>query len=187
MLTVFIIGLGLSMDAFSVSVTNGMCMEKVNFKNAGKIAFVYAFFQFLMPVLGYFAGNIFKDFISSVDHWIAFCLLFFIGLKMMMEAIDEMKEKEKAECKKIGWKLLMVQGIATSIDALAVGISFVALKMPVFSSSVLIGVITFVICLFGVFLGKKVGNLLKGKAGIIGVLILIGIGTKILIEHLFLG
>ncbi len=184
MLTVFLIGLGLSMDAFSVSVTNGMCINKVNFKTAGKIAFVYGFFQFLMPVLGYFAGNIFKDFINSVDHWIAFCLLFFIGLKMIMEAIDEMKEKEGIECKKIDMKLLLIQGIATSIDALAVGISFAALKMPVFSSSLFIGVITFVICVIGVFLGKKVGNLLKGKAGILGGIILIGIGAKILIEHL---
>ena len=185
MLTVFIIALGLSMDAFSVSVTNGMCMDKVNFKTAGKIAFVYAFFQFLMPVLGFFAGNIFESFISSVDHWIAFCLLFFIGIKMVMEAIDELKEKNSAECKIIDMKLLLVQGIATSIDALAVGISFAALKMPVFSSSLIIGVVTFGICLIGVFLGKKVGNLLKGKAGILGGLILIGIGTKILIEHLF--
>lgn len=183
MLTVFLIGLGLSMDAFSVSVTNGMCLESVNIKDAVKIAFMYAFFQFLMPVIGFFAGNVFKDFINTVDHWIAFCLLLFIGIKMISEAFEK---KEENECKKIGLKLLFVQGIATSIDALAVGVSFAALKIPAFSSSMMIGIITFVICFLGVYLGKKVGNLLKGKAEILGGLILIGIGVKILIEHLFL-
>ncbi len=182
MLTVFLIGLGLSMDAFSVSVTNGMCIERVRIKDAVKIALMYAFFQVLMPVVGFFAGNVFKDVINSVDHWIAFCLLLFIGIKMISEAFE--KEGEKEECKKIGLKLLLVQGVATSIDALAVGVSFAALKMPVFSSSLMIGLITFVICFLGVYIGKKVGNLLKGKAEILGGVILIGIGTKILIEHL---
>ena len=184
MLTVFLIGLGLSMDAFSVSVTNGMCLERAGIRDAVKISFMYAFFQFLMPVIGFFAGNIFKDVINSVDHWIAFCLLLFIGIKMISETFE--KKNEKNECQKIGLKLLFVQGIATSIDALAVGISFAALKMPVFSSSLMIGLITFVICFLGVYIGKKVGNLLKGKAEILGGVILIGIGTKILIEHLFL-
>ncbi len=184
MLTVFLIGLGLSMDAFSVSVTNGMCLNRVKIKDSSKIAFMYAFFQFLMPVLGFFAGNIFKNAINSVDHWIAFCLLLFIGIKMISEAFE--KKDEKEDCKKIGLKLLFVQAIATSIDALAVGVSFAALKMPVFSSSLIIGIITFVICFFGVYIGKKVGNLLKGKAEILGGLILIGIGVKILIEHLFM-
>lgn len=181
MLTVFLIGLGLSMDAFSVSVTNGMCLERAGIKDAVKIAFMYALFQFLMPVMGFFAGNIFKDVINSVDHWIAFCLLLFIGIKMISEAFEK---KEKNECHKIGLKLLIVQAVATSIDALAVGISFAALKMPVFSSSLMIGLITFVICFLGVYIGKKVGNILKGKAEILGGVILIGIGTKILIEHL---
>ena len=184
MLTVFLIGLGLSMDAFSVSVTNGMCLDRVRYKDALKISFMYAFFQFLMPVVGFFAGNVFKEVINSVDHWIAFCLLLFIGIKMISEALE--KNDEKEDMKKISIKLLLVQAVATSIDALAVGISFAALKIPVFSSSLLIGLITFVICFFGVYLGKRVGNLLKGKAEILGGAILIGIGTKILIEHLFM-
>lgn len=184
MLTVFLIGLGLSMDAFSVSVTNGMCLERAGIRDAVKISFMYAFFQFLMPVIGFLAGNVFKDVINSVDHWIAFCLLLFIGIKMISEAFE--KKNEKNECQKIGLKLLLIQAVATSIDALAVGISFAALKMPVISSSLMIGLITFVICFIGVYIGKKVGNLLKGKAEILGGVILIGIGVKILIEHLFM-
>lgn len=184
MLTVFLIGLGLSMDAFSVSVTNGMCLERVKIADALKISFMYALFQFLMPVLGFFTGNVFKNVINSVDHWIAFCLLLFIGIKMISEALE--KKDEKEECKKIGIKLLFVQAVATSIDALAVGVSFAALKMPVISSSLMIGIITLVICFFGVYIGKKVGKFLNGKAEILGGVILIGIGVKILIEHLFL-
>ena len=103
---------------------------------------------------------------------------------MISEAFE--KKNEKNECQKIGLKLLLIQAVATSIDALAVGISFAALKMPVISSSLMIGLITFVICFLGVYIGKKVGNLLKGKAEILGGVILIGIGVKILIEHLFM-
>ncbi len=183
--TVFFIGIGLAMDAFSVSVTNGMCIKGINFKKSLLIAFMYALFQFFMPVAGFFAASIFKGYIETVDHWVAFVLLFFIGLKMIVEAVEEMKKDGNCEIKELGFKVLTVQAVATSIDALAVGVGFAALSTPVFSSSVLIGIITFVLCFFGVYIGKKVGGILKGKAEIVGGTVLILIGIKILVEHLF--
>ena len=185
MLTVVLIGLGLSMDAFSVSVTNGLCMKKIRPKEALIIALFYGFFQFLMPVLGFYAASFFKGYIEAVDHWIAFVLLTFIGIKMISEAIESMKEKDECKLRTLSFKILTIQAIATSIDALAVGVGFAALDIPVFSSSFIIGLITFVLCLAGVFIGKKAGNIFKGKAEILGGIILIGIGMKILIEHLF--
>lgn len=186
MLTVFFIGLGLAMDAFSVSLTNGLCIKNIKMKDAFLIAFFYGFFQFIMPVIGFFAASIFKGYIEKVDHWVAFVLLFLIGIKMISEALEKRKECSKDEEKKLSLKVLTLQAVATSIDALAVGVGFVALKLPVFSSCILIGVITFILCFLGVFIGKKAGNIFKGKAEIIGGIILIAIGSKILIEHLFL-
>ena len=179
MIDVFLIGMGLSMDALSVSLTNGMCMKNLNLKDAFKIAIFFGFFQFLMPVIGNLTAGIFKSYIESVDHWIAFVLLFFIGIKMIFEAVDK-----EQECKVLNFKNLMVQAIATSIDALVVGISFAALKTPIISASLLIGMITFILCFIGVYIGKVAGNILKSKAEIFGGIILIGIGIKILIEHL---
>ena len=183
MLTIILVGLGLAMDAFSVSITNGMNIKNVKLKQAAKIALFYGFFQFIMPVTGYYAAGIFKNYIEAVDHWIAFVLLFFIGKKMIMEAFEN-GENEKNNGV-LSTKVLILQAIATSIDALAVGISFVALKVPIISSSFIIGIITFVLCFFAVLIGKKVRDLLLGKAEIFGGIILIGIGIKILIEHLF--
>lgn len=181
MLTAFLIGTGLSMDAFSVSITNGMNMKRVKFKDAFKIAFFYGIFQFIMPVIGFFAAEIFKSYIEAVDHWVAFLLLAFIGIKMIIEAFDK-KEEEK---KNLSIKVLTLQAIATSIDALAVGISFAALNTPIWSSSFIIGMTTFVLCFGAVYIGKTVGKFLAEKAEIFGGIILLGIGIKILAEHLF--
>jgi len=185
MLTVFLIGISLSMDAFSVSVTNGLCIKNIRFKESFMIALFFGFFQFLMPLLGFFAASIFGDYIKAVDHWIAFVLLFFIGLKMILESTE--KKKECCENKEniLGVKVLTLQAIATSIDALAVGVGLGALKIPLLSSCLIIGLITFILCFSGVYIGKKAGDIFKGKAEILGGLILIGIGIKILIEHLF--
>lgn len=185
MATVILIALSLAMDAFSVSVTNGMCMKNIKIKEALLIAFVYGFFQFIMPMAGYFGAYILKDYIEKVDHWIAFVILFFIGFKMITEAIEELKEKSECKIKDISFKVLIIQGIATSIDALAAGIGLVALNIPILSSVSIIGLITFTLCFTGVYLGKKMGGYLKGKAEILGGVILILIGLKILIEHLF--
>lgn len=185
MLTVFLTGFSLSMDAFSVSVTNGLCMKNIRIKQAFIIALFYGFFQFLMPLLGFFAASIFGEYIEIVDHWVAFVLLLFIGLKMISEAMEKIKEKKESCPVALSLKLLTVQAIATSIDALAVGVGLGALKVPLLSSCIMIGMITFVLCFAGVFIGKKAGDIFKGKAEILGGIILIGIGLKILIEHLF--
>lgn len=185
MLTTALIGTGLAMDAFSVSLTNGMNIKKGVIKEAFKTALFFGVFQFLMPVIGFFAAGIFKSSIEAVDHWIAFVLLAFIGIKMISEALEKKDENAEINTGGVGLKILTVQAVATSIDALAVGISFAALNVPIFSSSALIGAITFVLCFFAVIIGKKVGDLLSGKAEILGGIILVCIGVKILLEHLF--
>ena len=183
MLTVFLIGLSLSMDALSVSVTNGLCIKNIKIKQALLIALFFGFFQFLMPLIGFFAASLFGEYIEVVDHWIAFILLMFIGIKMILEARET---KGCNDCLKVlSIKILTLQAIATSIDALAVGVGLGALKVPLLSSCIMIGIITFVLCFMGVFIGKKAGDIFKGKAEILGGIILIGIGLKILIEHLF--
>ena len=183
-LTIIIIGIGLAMDAFSVSVTDGIILKKPRISSAVKIALFFGGFQFLMPVLGYLLGSAFARYITAFDHWLAFCLLGFIGAKMIWEAFHE-----KDECGEIKNPLdtytLFILAIATSIDALAVGITFATMAVSVIFASALIGVITFFICLLGVYLGSWCGNLLGSKAEITGGLVLLGIGIKILIEHLF--
>lgn len=185
MLTVFLIGISLAMDAFSVSITNGLCIKNVRIKDAFLIAFFYGVFQFLMPLAGFFLASFLGKYIMAVDHWIAFVLLFFIGLKMISEAKEKLNEKCNGEEFELSFKVLTLQAIATSIDALAVGVGLGALKIPLLSSCIIIGIITFVLCFAGVFIGKKAGDIFKGKAEILGGIILIGIGLKILIEHLF--
>lgn len=182
-LTVSLIAISLSMDAFSVAVTNGLSMKKFELNKALLIALFYGFFQFLMPVTGFFAAGIFKGYIEAVDHWVAFILLALIGAKMISESFEK-KEEIKED---LSIKGLLMQAIATSIDALAVGVGFVALKIPVFKASFMIGVVTFLLSFIGVITGKKAGDIFKGKAEILGGIILIIIGTKILIEHLFFG
>lgn len=183
--TIIVIGLGLSMDAFSVSVTDGLCGRNVGAKKAALIAFFFGLAQAVMPLIGYFAGSLFSQYISTVDHWIAFVLLGIIGLKMILEAVDHIKSPEQCKQTELSLKTLFFQAIATSIDALAVGISLAALKVNVFLSVLMIGLITFVCSFAGVFIGKKMGGALKEKAEIFGGIILIVIGLKILIEHLF--
>jgi len=186
-----LLGIGLSMDAFAVSVTDGMCDGKVTFKNAFAIAFTFGAFQAVMPVLGYFGGRLFYEQIKSVDHWIALVLLCFLGGKMVASALSERRAKQsegaqQCPCReRLSGRQLLVQGLATSIDALAVGISLAAGKADIVLSAVTIGVTTAVICLPAVFIGKKTGDLLNDKAEFAGGVILIGIGLKIFIEHMF--
>ncbi|MBQ7986140.1 MAG: manganese efflux pump [Clostridia bacterium] len=183
-ITILLLGLGLAMDAFSVSVTDGIILKKPRFCGASKIALFFGGFQFLMPVLGYLLGSAFARYITAFDHWLAFCLLGFIGAKMIWESLHE-----KDECDEVKNPLdtytLFILAIATSIDALAVGITFATMSVSVLFASTIIGVMTFAICLLGVYLGSWCGNLLGNKAEITGGLVLIGIGLKILIEHLF--
>lgn len=184
LLTLVILAFGLSMDAFAVSISNGIAYGASSHKKIIITAFVFGFFQALMPTIGYFAGVAFSDIISAIDHWIALVLLGFIGGKMILDAIEEMKNpvQECGSCE-LDNKTLLMQAIATSIDALAVGVSFAALDVNIFSGGILIGLITFVCCLVGGFLGKKLGDLFASKATILGGIILIGLGIKIFLEH----
>ena len=177
-----LLGIGLAMDAFSVSVSDGILLGKVKFSNALKIAFFFGGFQFLMPVLGYLAGSTFSGIIESFDHWVAFTLLALIGGKMIYEAISE-KEEEDNIGNPLAVKTLTILAVATSIDALAVGVTFATISAPVILSSAIIGVVTFAICMAGVYLGGCCGNVFGNKAEIAGGVILILIGAKILIEH----
>lgn len=197
-LSIVFIAVGLSMDAFAVSITNGIIIKDLKITHALKVALYFGTFQAIMPLLGWLAGFKFKDYIISVDHWIAFGLLSFIGGKMMREAWDSEDEESKTVegmcevavsnqdtvCENpLRMSRLIVLAIATSIDALAVGISFAFLSVSIIQSAALIGMITFAICFIGVYVGNKCGCLLKKKAELVGGFILICIGLKILFEH----
>lgn len=176
------LGVGLAMDAFSVSVSDGILLGKIKLGNAVKIALFFGFFQFLMPVLGYLAGTTFSGIIEAYDHWVAFALLGIIGGKMIFEAVGD-KEEKKSDENPLALKTLTILAIATSIDALAVGVTFATINTPVLISSAIIGILTFIISLAGVYLGGKCGDIFGNKAEIAGGVILVLIGTKILIEH----
>ena len=189
-----LLGAGLAMDAFSVSIANGIVEPKMRKPRMLKIAGVYAFFQFLMPMLGWFLivtlEEIFKSF-SKFIPWIALILLLFIGGKMIFEGIKESKGKQKEEetdkaPAKLTWTALIVQGIATSIDALSVGFTIADYSaLRAFASSLIIGVVTLVICLIGLVFGKKIGSKVSSVATIIGGAILIFIGIEIFVKGIF--
>ncbi len=180
----FLIALGLSMDAFAVSITNGMCMKKLKGEQLLSIPLAFGFFQGLMPVLGFLLGSTFSRYISAIDHWIALVLLSFIGGKMLWESIKELRYPQ-TECKTVTFtfRLVLVQAVATSIDALAVGVSFAALNINIVIAALFIAIVTFVCSFIAIFFGKRFGGLLGNKAEIFGGIILIGIGVKIFIEH----
>jgi putative Mn2+ efflux pump MntP len=176
------IGIGLSMDALSVSVVNGCAIKELKFKHAFRMSFFFGFFQAIMPVIGWAAGLAFLSYIQDFDHWIAFGLLTIVGLKMIWESRSLKQDYSSKNC--IHLPTLLMLSIATSIDALAVGLSFSILKVQIILPVVIIGAITFILCLVGVYIGNRVGHFFENKLELIGGLILIGIGIKILIEHL---
>ena len=182
----FLMGVSLAMDAFAVSVCKGLAMRKVNKKQCLVIALFFGGFQALMPFLGWLLGNRFESYITSIDHWIAFVLLGFIGGKMVVEAIrDKGEEPEITEIDPpLDIKELFVLAVATSIDALAVGITFAFLEIPIVEAMLIIGITTFVISVAGVYIGNFFGNKYKSKAELVGGIILILIGLKILLKHL---
>lgn len=185
-ITIILISFGLAMDAFAVSVTNGMCYKKFRKSDMFLTVITFGTFQAFMPVMGFIFGNTFLDTIQFLDHWIALFFLGAIGINMILEAIKSSKNVEYV-CKNMTftYKLLVVQGVATSIDALAVGISFAVTKTNILFAAASIGIITFLCCSFGIFLGKRFDSLLKEKAEIFGGCILLFIGVKIFIEHMF--
>lgn len=180
-----LIAIALSMDAFTVALCRGMGIKKLNIKYVIIIASCFGFFQALMPFLGWLVGTQFESIIVSVDHWVAFLLLAFIGAKMIVESFN--KKEEILEFN-VDYKDILIMGIATSIDALAVGISFAVLSnVNIAFSVLLIGVVCFIISAIGVVIGKKFGDKFKLNTELFGGIILICIGIKILIEHLFFG
>lgn len=182
-----LIGVGLSMDAFAVSICKGLSMKKVDVKYMVVLAIFFGGFQALMPSIGWFLGSRFQQYITAVDHWIAFILLAAIGGKMILDVIKEKGEGEEVcpdASVKIDLKENVVLAVATSIDALAVGITFAFLQVRLALSVTVIGCITFGFTIAGVFIGNVFGSKIKDKATLIGGLILIGIGVKILLEHL---
>lgn len=182
LITIFLTSIGLAMDAFAVSIGGGISLKKVTPKDAIVIASFFGGFQFIMPLLGWLSGLFFREFIISIDHWIAFSLLTLVGAKMLYESFQGEEENEGADFRNL--YVLLTLAVATSIDALAVGLTFSVIKTPILQAAIVIGIITFFICLFGVFIGNKFGHLFEKQAEIIGGIILIGIGVKIVIEHL---
>lgn len=175
-----ILSIGLAMDAFAVAICKGLSMNKMSWKNAIIVGLYFGIFQALMPILGYILGMNFQSKITNIDHWISFVLLSGIGLNMIKEAIS----KEKEENESLKFKDMIVLAIATSIDALAVGITFAFLKVNIIVSASMIGIITFIISIIGVKIGNVFGDKYKQKAELTGGIILILLGIKILLEHL---
>ena len=179
-----LIGIGLSMDAFSVAICKGLSMKKINTKNMYIIALFFGGFQAIMPLIGWILGKQFESYITAFDHWIAFILLLIIGGKMIFEVIKDDNNNENEESDKLNLKELLLLAIATSIDALAVGITFAFLQVRILPSITIIGVTTFGFSLLGVIIGNKFGSKYKNKATLAGGIILVLIGIKILLEHL---
>lgn len=181
---IFLIAVGLSMDSLAVSIAAGTCSckRRINYKNYLKIALFMGFFQGFMPLIGWLLGTSFAKQISSIDHWIAFVLLSFIGSKMVLEGF---KSKENEKCIDFSNnKTLLILALATSIDALAVGVSFAMLNIKIYFPIAIIGVFTFIISFLGTIFGHKLGHKVNLRIEIIGGLILIGVGAKILLEHI---
>lgn len=181
LLEIVFIAVALAMDAFAVSICKGLSMEKMNWKKAGIVALYFGAFQGLMPIIGYFLGTTFSEIVQSVDHWIAFTLLALIGGNMIKESTDDEVEKRNDN---VDFKTMILLAIATSIDALAVGVTFAFFDVNVILAVTIIGIITLVLSLIGVKIGNKFGDKFQNKAEPAGGIILILIGLKILLEHL---
>lgn len=190
-LSIVIVSFGLAMDAFAVSICSGINIKNSKLKKSLIMALYFGVFQGLMPLIGWFLGSKFSIYIESIDHWIAFILLAIIGGKMLKEGLSHNKDDdtddndENISDDSFSHKNLLVLAIATSIDALAMGISFAVLNVNIFLAITLIGVITFITSFIGVMIGKKFGEHFSNKAEIFGGIVLIFIGLKILLGHLF--
>ncbi len=183
LITFLLIGIGLSFDSFAVSVSCGLMKREIRFEQAILIAGSLAFFQAAFPVLGWFIGSTVKNLIASLDHWIAFVLLAFIGGKMIFEGTK--KEGILTNFDPFKFSVLIGLSIATSIDALVVGLSFGFLNLPILFPVIVIGAVTFIASMLGMFFGKQVPAKRSRQSLILGGIILISIGIKILVEHLW--
>lgn len=194
LIELFILAVGLSMDAFAVSICKGLSLKKVGIKECGKVGLYFGGFQGGMPLIGFILGVQFKDYITTIDHWIAFILLSFIGINMIRESMEKDDEDEivnlaevavaEDDEDKLGFKNMVMLAIATSIDALAVGVTFAFLQVDIIPAVSFIGIVTFVLSFIGVKIGNVFGTKYKSKAEFTGGAILILIGIKILFEHL---
>lgn len=183
LITLFILAIALSFDSFAVSLGCGFSRQGIRFNEALKVAISLGFFQGMMPVLGWLGGLAVKEYIIQFDHWIAFILLTFLGIRMIKESYSCDTDDDISH--KLSGREILTMSIGTSIDALVVGVSFAFLEINIIEAAVVIGVITTIISMFGMLIGKKTGNHLGSKVEILGGLILIGIGLKILLEHMF--
>jgi putative Mn2+ efflux pump MntP len=180
--TIIIIALGLSMDAFAVSMSEGLTLHRQRIQIALKLALFFGVFQALMPVIGWLAGMSLKNYIAAIDHWIAFGLLTLVGAKMIYEAAIERKARQQDTS--LTLLTIFILAVATSIDALAIGITFSFIKVAILTPVLIIGLITFVASLIGYFLGERFAHLLGSKVEAAGGFILIIIGLKILFGHI---
>ena len=181
---IFLIGVSLAMDAFAVALCKGLSMPRLNMKQAAVIGLFFGGFQALMPFIGWLLGTQFEQYITEIDHWIAFVLLGFIGGKMIYDALRGEDEDECEVCTHLNIRELFVLAIATSIDALAVGVTFAFLKMAILPAVSTIGVTTFCLSVAGVAIGNRFGLRFKSKAELAGGCVLVLMGLKILLEHL---
>lgn len=180
--SILIIAIGLGMDAFSVAIGVGATSRILSACSVFRLSFSFGLFQVIMPIAGWLAGMSVANIIADYDHWVAFILLAFVGGKMIVESFNEETEVHVTDPTK-GIVLLMLS-VATSIDALAVGLSFAFLKIPVFYPSIIIGIVAFFMTMVGMLFGEKLGNVIGKRVELLGGLILIGIGVKILIDHM---
>ncbi|KQX06928.1 MULTISPECIES: manganese efflux pump MntP [unclassified Leifsonia] len=181
--SVFLIALGVSADAFAVALGKGLHMRKLDHRHAVIIALTFGLFQGVMPVVGWILGTQLEQFITEIDHWIAFGLLAIIGGKMLFDAFSKTDDDEEDD-DRLRVRQLLLLAVATSIDALAVGISFAFLSVSIVEAAIVIGVTTAVLSFVGVLVGHRAGLRFRGPAEIVGGVILILIGTKILFDHL---
>lgn len=179
--TLFILAVALAMDSVAVSIAIGSKYKDLLVSKVLISAAVFGFFQGAMPIAGYFIGINFAEYVQAYDHWIAFVLLVGLGGKMLYEAYQNEFDDEVTD---LSAKTLITLGIATSIDAMAIGVTFAFLQSDIYTAAGVIALVTFGLCVIAVYIGKKLGSLLESKAEMLGGLILIGLGTKILLEHL---
>ncbi len=194
MSTFLLIALGLAMDAFAVSISSGICIPRLELRFALRAALAFGLFQFGMPVAGWLLGMSFRGLIQGFDHWIAFGLLAIVGGKMIVEFVrDSAKPQEACDDGErprrsiLTWRGLLVLAVATSVDALAVGLSYSLLGTAILQPAAIIGVVTFALSLVGCEFGKRIGQKFEGWAELAGGIVLVGIGAKILVEHLAKG
>lgn len=181
---ILLIGLSVSADAFAVAMCKGVEMKKFRLKYALLIALFFGGFQMLMPLIGWAVASVFEKYITAFDHWIAFGLLAILGGKMIFDSFKKEPESEEEQVLKLGLKTLLLMALATSIDALAVGVTFAFLQVNIWIAISLIGATTFFCSVVGVLIGTKIGDKFKNKAEFVGGLILVLLGLKILLEHL---